>query len=354
MSIHTAFHCKIRQKHGGSRDLRLIVLAMLAALGACKERTPLEEVRVSQASGPIEPIEPIADATSAGADAAWQPLTEPHMPPRPAWGATAAHFVQESATLDLYEREEAVYREISQGNFPEFLRQLVPVTLRGEIYDENGERRTVTAIVRVMPDYLAIGSNKDYVRVPMNYYTATRLARDFGLVLPTDRIVDAVNEQAMLRIPPHPLPPTPEMVGNSYFVKHHQIVQEQLGRYPLGHLVSGIKKDVVLAAKLWSRPGRIVIYGWHNPDGQPIQKLSDAHHAGYADYSHGVRLVSPIVEIDGERRSLYELVSDWRTAPLFASEGRIANVAMLMRPTRQSRPPFDEGALATRLVLLAH
>ncbi|HBZ55180.1 MAG TPA: hypothetical protein DEO88_07230, partial [Syntrophobacteraceae bacterium] len=54
----------------------------------------------------------------------------------------------------------------------------------------------------------------------------------------------------------------------------------------------------------------IAIYGWHRGMGNPIQPLSTAHGVNYADYSHGVRLVSDIVLIDGKYESIYRILQD--------------------------------------------
>ena len=78
--------------------------------------------------------------------------------------------------------------------------------------------------------------------------------------------------------------------------------QSQARDFPLGALVSGHKKDVVLTNRLITHPGQIAIYGWHRGIGEPIQPLSTVHGAGYADYSHGIRLVSQMAMIDGKLR----------------------------------------------------
>jgi hypothetical protein len=98
----------------------------------------------------------------------------------------------------------------------------------------------------------------------------------------------------------------------------------------MGVLVAGHKKDVVLSNVLNQRRGRIAIYGWHYPDGTPIQPLSTAHHAAYADYSHGIRLVSQIVMLDGQPCSVYDVLQDEQRAELLSAEGVIRNLRALM------------------------
>jgi hypothetical protein len=98
----------------------------------------------------------------------------------------------------------------------------------------------------------------------------------------------------------------------------------------LGELVSGHKKDVVISNRLLLKKDRIAIYGWHRPTGAPIQPLSTVHGAGYADYSHGIRMVSDTVWVDGRPRSLNDALADPRLAPLFSDKGVIRDAQRLM------------------------
>jgi hypothetical protein len=91
----------------------------------------------------------------------------------------------------------------------------------------------------------------------------------------------------------------------------------------LGELVSGDKKDVVMSNRLAAHLGRIAIYGWHRAAGQPIQPLSTVHGANYADYSHGIRLVSEWAMIDGKLRLVRDILHDPSTAAVLSDEGPI-------------------------------
>jgi hypothetical protein len=91
----------------------------------------------------------------------------------------------------------------------------------------------------------------------------------------------------------------------------------------LGELVSGDKKDVVMTNRLAFKAGRIAIYGWHRGPGQPIQPLSTVHGANYADYSHGIRLISALALIDGKVRSIYDILRDPSLAKILSDEGPI-------------------------------
>ena len=95
---------------------------------------------------------------------------------------------------------------------------------------------------------------------------------------------------------------------------------------PQGELVSGHKKDVVITNRLLQRQGKIAIYGWHQYAGAPIQPLSTVHGSCYADYSHGIRLVSNTVLVAGEPQSIFEVIEDPKLAMVFSAEGAIHDV----------------------------
>ena len=93
-------------------------------------------------------------------------------------------------------------------------------------------------------------------------------------------------------------------------------------------LVSGHKKDLVLTNRLSSAPGRVAIYGWHRPGGNPIQPLSTVHGAEYADYSHGIRLVSRTAFVNGQAVDLQDLLMDGTYAGLLNTDGPIGRPAI--------------------------
>ena len=99
---------------------------------------------------------------------------------------------------------------------------------------------------------------------------------------------------------------------------------------PLGPLIAGHKKDVVLTNRLNQKKGRVAIYGWHRGMLRPIQPLSTVHRASYADYSHGVRLVSEVVLINGRPRSIYDVLEDPELAPVLTCEGVINGLTDIM------------------------
>jgi len=253
------------------------------------------------------------------------------IPPRAASARGGTAFVASLAALPRDRREQAIFEELSRGNVPDFLRRLRPVrlSLPGQPAAD-GRQRMVTATVWVMPDYLAVGSNEDFVRVPLGLPTATAIARRFGFVLPTRKLVDAIYQQAALRLPPVPMPAGPEMRSVDYLLRHNRTIEQQRMGWHVDGIVAGHKKDLVLSERLMEKPERVAIYGWHRPDGRPIQPLSIVHGAHYADYSHGVRLVAQTVLVDGVPRSIYEVLEQPRLVRLLSDEGEIADARRLM------------------------
>ena len=245
-------------------------------------------------------------------------------------------FAASIVTMDPTHREQAVLREILSGNVPPFLRNLVPVKL-SYARPSGG---VLNATVFVMPEYLSIGRDDDFLRIPMNLYTATTVARSMGFVLPTRRIVDAIYRQSTFHFSPEPMTPGPQMRSTEYYRLHNQKIdlQSRMLGIMAGALVSGDKKDIVLTNLLERNPGRIAIYGWHRLTGLPIQPLSTVHGACYEDYSHGVRLVSERMLVDGESRSIYDVLADRQLAPLLSDEGPLPDARELMARTAGEMP----------------
>jgi len=262
------------------------------------------------------PAEPVGDVCN-------EELTRA-IPPRPAAAPTGSAFARLTAAMDEAEREAAIGAELLAGNLPRFLTRLRPVTLHGHLSDGGRVRVTIC----VTPDYLALGSDADFLRMPMGLKTALAVADRFGFVLPTRKMVDAIYAQADVRLVPQPLPPGDAMRSNAYYTRHDRGVRRQrlgLGAR-LGALIAGQKKDLVITERLRQKPGRVAIYGWHRRSGEPIQPLSTVHGERYADYSHGVRLVSATAFVDGRPRPIVDLLADPQLATLLSDEGPLPRV----------------------------
>jgi hypothetical protein len=105
------------------------------------------------------------------------------------------------------------------------------------------------------------------------------------------------------------------------FLEHHEIIERQRAGKPLGKLIVGIKKDIVLSPRIFERPNRLAIYGWRQLDSRPIQPLTIVHSDRYVDYSHGVRLVRNWIELDGKELKVNELLADPERCGIVSDEG---------------------------------
>ncbi len=256
------------------------------------------------------------------------------IPSRPASALTGTEFARFALNMRGVERERAITAQLLQGNIPDFLRQLKPVRIIHHLEDAE----TIVATIFVMPDYLAIGSDTDFLPIPMDLYSALEVASQYGCVLPTKKIVDAIFEQSAFQFSPWPMAPGPDMRSMAYYLRHALAIRRQRQELgcPQDALVSGDKKDVVLTNRLVRSHGKIAIYGWHRSPGDPIQPLSTLHGATYADYSHGIRLVSSTVLIDGKIRSIYRILEDPGLADILSDEGAMPQIRKFMNLRRDA------------------
>lgn len=268
------------------------------------------------------------------------------LPARNATLPDGAAFAREVADLTRGARDAVTTREILRGNVPDFLRHLAPVELHA--YSSDG--RPLRATLCVMPDYLAVGADRDYLRMPMGLAAATRLAARLGFVLPTPRMVDAIYRAAASQLRPQPLAAGPGMRSTAYIRRHHAEVARQAQRLgiPAGLLLAGHKKDLVLSNRMDTHPGRLAIYGWHELNGEPIQPLSTAHGVEYVDYSHGVRLVSDVMLLNGRVTTVHQVLANPRLAAVLSAEGPVPSLARYI-PEQRRQIARLQVAMAGRL-----
>ena len=239
------------------------------------------------------------------------------VPPRPKHAEGGMAIMTRIAALPRDKREEILLSEFKAGNLPEFLREFK--TIRVKATDSKG--REHTAVYEVMPDYLAVGSDKDFVRTPLTPMAAHAIADAFGCSLPTRKMVNDIYEQAEVKLEPKPLTEKREAVET--FIQHNSIIEGERAGKPLGALIAGIKKDVVITNMLLAKPDHVAIYGWHKLDGTPIQPLTTVHINWYVDYSHGIRLVKRSMLVDGNPRDIREVLADPDLCVLLSDEGVI-------------------------------
>ena len=242
-------------------------------------------------------------------------------PARRAGAPTGSQFIAETGGMGQVDREVRVLEEVLGGNVPGFLRTFIPVTVNANI---GGNPTTATYYVTC--DYLAIGTDADFVRMPMTPLIAQPIADAFDCLLPTRKMVNDIWAAATVKLSPSPISPTTtDIMRTTTYYRHHQTVESQRAGQPLGQLIAGIKKDVVITPLLASNPGKVAIYGWHYTNGTPIQPLYLGHFDFYADYSHGIRLVKQTMLVNGAPMAVADVLADPDLNVLLSDEGPVVN-----------------------------
>jgi hypothetical protein len=258
----------------------------------------------------------------------------PPIPPRNPESVTGSRFMENARAymgdphrlsvqeLDARCRyiEERAEAEFMAGNVPDFMR---PENWREITVTRTIGNQTVRATVRVCPDYLAIGSNGDFTRIPMSPITAQRIADHFGFALPTMQLVDTIEDESRRLggyVPFFGAPSIASRMGirwdannvDGFLTRSPEFAQMQnimiegnSGALPRRIIRSGHKKDVIydprtnLGAYVSDREGvrrkvadrGVAIY---LPGTQPA---AIPHEETFHDYSHGIRFVQGDVNL---------------------------------------------------------
>ena len=250
----------------------------------------------------------------------------PYFQGKPEASVTAWNFMLKADNMEFWKREDYIVKTILEGNVPAQMKQFRKIVFRTAIVDSvDVLRKPHTIEMWVLPDYLTIGTDESYVRMPMGPLAAQRIADSLHCILPTTYLVDRIAEVAEGHLDIFPFRP----LGNRncqpiVFQDSHNAIQAlyKAKGYRFGQFISGLKKDVVLTCKILTQPGwesYEAIYGWHHPDGKAQQPLFIKHGNFYVDYSHGIRMIYRTVKVDGkemdareilESPQLYRLLSD--------------------------------------------
>ena len=212
-------------------------------------------------------------------------------------------------------REDIIFSSFFDGAVPDFIRNFKPI----KINDGTNE-----IIYFVTNDYLSIGDDNNYFRIPMTPLTAQKIADMYYCTLPTKKMVMDIWKNSIYKIDPSALPPNNQMTSSKYYYDHNQKIHKQLSGCDYSQLISGNKKDIVLTNTLApNNPNKIVaIYGWIQKNGVPIQGLNvHSHDINYVDYSHGVRLIFNEVLVNNTVMDIKEVFSSIDLCSLLSDEG---------------------------------
>src|SRR4030095_2547217 len=220
--------------------------------------------------------------------------------------------------------EEFMYQQFAAGNVPAFMR---PENFQQVSTETQKGGRTIRVTFRACPDYLAIGSDGDFMRIPVSAPLARRIADDFGFVMPTPRMVDLIDAEAKAGGGLRPFTAAPSiakriidpqskkgdsvekkwnyqkygfyegrwMLSPQFLTMQNTMIQEAREKMRNAPLRSGHKKEIVydpIALETAGEGGQpVVIYR------KGIQPLSNIHNEKYWDYSHGVHYIDPNVQV---------------------------------------------------------
>lgn len=290
------------------------------------------------------------------------------IPASPSSPLSGKEILDKLKTLSGADREKFMVQLLKDGNVPDFLRDMS--TVEFEVADANGTMHTVK--YQVTPDYLAVGTNEDYVFVPLSAQGAQEVALAWDMSPPTAKMVDQLNTRGIVvdfrqgygttEFAPY----SSAAAVDAYGVRNEKVRGEDytaafwktVGDTPDGQVmthadlgggpVSGHMKDIVMTEKVTAAADRAVQAGDTTPDKIGLyhpaqQKQGEAmaadHNVDYVDYSQGLRMVSPIIEVDGTKIHISEVLAgqgtyaDYHT--LLSGEGPMDNPALFAdRPNK--------------------
>jgi N-acetyl-anhydromuramyl-L-alanine amidase AmpD len=231
------------------------------------------------------------------------------------------------------ERERAIWELVRQGQGlqPEFVTLPVAVgRLRGVVY--------------VAQDALSLGEPADSIRVNVTAETAQWICDLQGWMLPTTKVCDLLWQQARVRLSPCLQPATrqqrlergysPSMADTAAMVRHSQEIDKK--REGRRGLICNVGKHWVLSKALGSKPGRAANYGYYDGSAPYVsasglrmwQTLSTAHNLHHVDYSQVLQPLRAEMLVEGQVRSVADVLLDHELAPLVSDEGPLSIVRL--------------------------
>jgi hypothetical protein len=236
------------------------------------------------------------------------------LPGRKTTSLSGNQFYKSVFVVTENERESSARNEILDGNIPQFLRKMIKI--KASITTDDG--KIIHAFYFVTPDYLSIGSDEDFARIPLTPMTAQQIADSLHCFLPTRKIVNDIYKAAKIKLEPVPMYAFRDSAVTMY--QHNLIIEGQ--RKLRKGLISGIKKDVIITERLTrsSKPNRVAIYGWHQLNGIPIQPLYTGHVNWYVDYSHGIRLIYRTIYVNKKPMDYIDVLKDKTLRRLLCDE----------------------------------
>ncbi len=242
---------------------------------------------------------------------------KPLIPSRNISAISGSTFCLKHVNSSRTVRQAAILDEICSGNIPDFLRNWKEIKV-------TDKKNCISYLVS--SDYLSIGNDKDYVRMPMNPYTAQKIADRFDCILPTRKMVMDIWNQSDNKLTPLPWGPPYDssMMSMERIILHNNKIQQQLIGKDYRLLTSGHKKDIIISNELYpdNYKKKVCIFGWIQLNGKPIQNINSfSHEDSYEDYSHGVRLICKDVIVNEKFCRIEDVLLDKELSILLSDEG---------------------------------
>ena len=229
---------------------------------------------------------------------------------------------------DELARHRLVLEQVALHNMPDTWDDWVTVTV-------HGRKGTVVAF-EVSPHGLRIGTNSDWVEVPLDGPHAAAAAEILGHTLCTAWMAQQVYVQAKkhggaihyfaaaeiansLRLNGwnNNVPDGAKMKSPEFFQQRSILLQNWLDDHAIapGTLVAGYFKTVVPPVDGLTRHGGLEMLGGYTDQGERIQSLSGGFHGRiFFDYSHNIRLAKNVIRVQGQAMTLAEFFSSTKYA----------------------------------------
>jgi len=222
-------------------------------------------------------------------------------------------------------RDEAILHEVANGNLDPACRAFKKVSI-----EKNGTKIDFY----VMKRPLAVGSGKrnpdgtrDSVIVPGTPQMAAQML-EYNLMMPTPAMVDAMYQNADVKLSAIPLTPDFHMDGNGWVLDSNARIQKQLTEKggDENNFAVGDKKIKVISNEAFDdRNPRATghhEYGFYRANGTPIQEDS-AHGPAisgvrYADYSSAEQMVKDYVDVTTNGKTQRVKLTDAIKKPQYA------------------------------------
>jgi hypothetical protein len=254
------------------------------------------------------------------------PKTPPPKPPAAPARITGSELLERYAEVDPSDddaRQDLVLEQVAAKNMPDSWDDWVTVTVDG--------RKGTVVEFEVSPHGLRLGTNADWVEVPLDGPHSAAAAEMLGVRLATawmvDQVYDATRSKgcvvhyfAATQIA-HSLgyadwspnaPDGKKMMSAEFFEQRNLLLHEWLRKNDVDDstLVAGYFKCVVPPIDGVTHHGGLEMIGGHDDTGSLVQPLSGGfHERAFYDYSQNLRLAQDRLRVDGRPMTLEEFYS---------------------------------------------